>query len=136
MVFKITEAQYNNFKYSTDEERAKLLTNMIPLTDENKEKMKVVASNTLYQGGYTRGQNANIPPSLAKVLKDLKAAGLGYEIITSSNTSEQERFDAIKKGLQKLQDYGQAKERMLRCRLTARYGKCSKRIPILANYLP
>lgn len=107
--FKITEAQYNNFKYSTDEERAKLLTNMIPLTDENKEKMKVVASNTLYQGGYTRGQNANIPPSLAKVLKDLKAAGLGYEIITSSNTSEQERFDAIKKGLQKLQDYGQAK---------------------------
>ena len=106
--FKITEAQYNNFKYSTDEERAKLLTNMIPLTDENKEKMKVVASNTLYQGGYTRGQNANIPPSLAKVLKDLKAAGLGYEIITSSNTSEQERFDAIKKGLQKLQDYGQA----------------------------
>ena len=107
--FKITEAQYNNFKYSTDEERAKLLTNMIPLTDENKEKMKVVASNTLYQGGYTRGQNANIPPSLAKVLKDLKAAGLGYEIITSSNISEQERFDAIKKGLQKLQDYGQAK---------------------------
>lgn len=43
------------------------------------------------------------------MLKDLKAAGLGYEIITSSNTSEQERFDAIKKGLQKLQDYGQAK---------------------------
>lgn len=36
--FKITEAQYNNFKYSTDEERAKLLTNMIPLTDENKER--------------------------------------------------------------------------------------------------
>lgn len=103
--FKITEAQYNAFKNGTDHDRANLLTTLIPFTDENRQAMKVVESNSLYQGGYTRGQNANITPTLAKVLKDMEAAGIGYEIVNKPNISEQERFDAIKTGLQKLQNF-------------------------------
>ena len=37
-------------KYATNEERAKMLTSLIPLTDENKAKMKVVESASLYRG--------------------------------------------------------------------------------------
>ena len=102
--FKITEDQYTKFKYATNEERAQMLTSMIPLTDENKEKMKVVESASLYRGGYVKGQNANVSASLEKVLQDLEKAGIGYKIINNRDLPEQERFRVLKESVQKLQE--------------------------------
>lgn len=102
--FKITEDQYTKFKYATNEERAQMLTSMIPLTDENKEKMKVVESASLYRGDYVKGQNANVSASLEKVLQDLEKAGIGYKIINNRDLSEQERFRVLKESVQKLQE--------------------------------
>ena len=101
--FKITEDQYTKFKYATNEERAQMLTSLIPLTDENKEKMKVVESAS-YRGGYVKGQNANVSASLEKVLQDLDKAGIGYKIINNRDLSEQERFRVLKESVQKLQE--------------------------------
>lgn len=102
--FKITEDQYTKFKYATNEERAQMLTSLIPLTDENKEKMKVVESAFLYRGGYVKGQNANVSASLEKVLQDLEKAGLGYKIVNNRDLPEQERFRVLKESVQKLQE--------------------------------
>lgn len=102
--FKITEDQYTKFKYATNEERAQMLTSLIPLTDENKEKMKVVESASLYRGGYVKGQNANASASLEKVLQDLEKAGLGYKIVNNRDLPEQERFRVLKESVQKLQE--------------------------------
>lgn len=102
--FKITEDQYTKFKYATNEERAQMLTSLIPLTDENKEKMKVVESASLYRGGYVKGQNANVSASLEKVLQDLEKAGLGYKIVNNRDLPEQERFRVLKESVQKLQE--------------------------------
>lgn len=102
--FKITEDQYTKFKYATNEERAQMLTSLIPLTDENKEKMKVVESASLYRGGYIKGQNANVSASLEKVLQDLEKAGLGYKIVNNRDLPEQERFRVLKESVQKLQE--------------------------------
>lgn len=102
--FKITEDQYTKFKYATNEERAQMLTSLIPLTDENKEKMKVVESASLYRGGYVKGQNANVSASLEKVLQDLEKAGIGYKIVNNRDLPEQERFRVLKESVQKLQE--------------------------------
>lgn len=102
--FKITEDQYTKFKYATNEERAQMLTSLIPLTDENKEKMKVVESASLYRGGYVKGQNANVSASLEKVLQDLEKAGIGYKFVNNRDLSEQERFRVLKESVQKLQE--------------------------------
>lgn len=102
--FKITEDLYTKFKYATNEERAQMLTSLIPLTDENKEKMKVVESAFLYRGGYVKGQNANVSASLEKVLQDLEKAGLGYKIVNNRDLPEQERFRVLKESVQKLQE--------------------------------
>lgn len=102
--FKITEDQYTKFKYATNEERAQMLTSLIPLTDENKEKMKVVESASLYRGGYVKGQNANVSASLEKVLQDLEKAGIGYKIVNNRDLLEQERFRVLKESVQKLQE--------------------------------
>lgn len=102
--FKITEDQYTKFKYATNEERAQMLTSLIPLADENKEKMKVVESASLYRGGYLKGQNANVSASLEKVLQDLEKAGLGYKIVNNRDLPEQERFRVLKESVQKLQE--------------------------------
>lgn len=102
--FKITEDQYTKFKYATNEERAQMLTSLIPLTDENKEKMKVVESASLYRGGYVKGQNANVSASLEKVLQDLEKAGLGYKIVNNRDLPEQERFRVLKESVQKVQE--------------------------------
>ena len=102
--FKITEDQYTKFKYATNDERAQMLTSLIPLKDENKEKMKVVESAFLYRGGYVKGQNANVSASLEKVLQDLEKAGLGYKIVNNRDLPEQERFRVLKESVQKLQE--------------------------------
>lgn len=102
--FKITEDQYTKFKYATNEERAQMLTSLLPLTDENKEKMKVVESASLYRGGYVKGQNANVSASLEKVLQDLEKAGIGYKIVNNHDLPEQERFRVLKESVQKLQE--------------------------------
>ena len=102
--FKITEDQYTKFKYATNDERVQMLTSLIPLTDENKEKMKVVESAFLYRGGYVKGQNANVSASLEKVLQDLEKAGLGYKIVNNRDLPEQERFRVLKESVQKLQE--------------------------------
>lgn len=102
--FNITEDQYTKFKYATNEERAQMLTSLIPLTDENKEKMKVVESASLYRGGYVKGQNANVSASLEKVLQDLEKAGIGYKIVNNRDLPEQERFRVLKESVQKLQE--------------------------------
>mgnify|MGYP004510800739 FL=1 len=60
--FKISQEQYNKFQYATDEERASLLSTLLPSEAKSNEKMKVVAASSIYQGGYMREQNANISP--------------------------------------------------------------------------
>lgn len=60
--FKISQEQYNKFQYATDEERANLLSTLLPSDAKSNEKMKVVAASSIYQGGYMREQNANISP--------------------------------------------------------------------------
>lgn len=62
--FKISQEQYNKFQYATDEERASLLSTLLPSDAKSNEKMKVVAASSIYQGGYMREQNANSSPKL------------------------------------------------------------------------
>ena len=45
--FKITEAQYEQFKNSTDKEKAAMLTTLIPFKDKSQEALRVVDSRTL-----------------------------------------------------------------------------------------
>lgn len=82
--FKMTEAQYNAFKYATDDERARMLTSLIPFKDENKQKMKIVPSDHLLQGMGRRANN----PGFEKALHDLKEAGLGYETVSGPEKKE------------------------------------------------
>ena len=71
--FKISQEQYNKFQYATDEERASLLSTLLPSDAKSKEKMKVVAASSIYQGGYMREQNANISPKLDRYnLNDIR----------------------------------------------------------------
>lgn len=71
--FKISQEQYNKFQYATDEERASLLSTLLPSDAKNNEKMKVVAASSIYQGGYMREQNANISPKLDRYnLNDIR----------------------------------------------------------------
>lgn len=71
--FKISQEQYNKFQYATDEERANLLSSLLPSDAKSNEKMKVVAASSIYQGGYMREQNANISPKLERYnLNDIR----------------------------------------------------------------
>ena len=71
--FKISQEQFNKFQYATDEERASLLSSLLPTDAKSNEKMKVVAANSIYQGGYMREQNANISPKLDRYnLNDIR----------------------------------------------------------------
>lgn len=71
--FKISQEQYNKFQYATDEEKASLLSTLLPSDAKSNEKMKVVAANSIYQGGYMREQNANISPKLDRYnLNDIR----------------------------------------------------------------
>lgn len=71
--FKISQEQYNKFQYATDEERANLLSSLLPSDAKSNEKMKVVAARSIYQGGYMREQNANISPKLDRYnLNDIR----------------------------------------------------------------
>lgn len=71
--FKISQEQYNKFQYATDEERANLLSSLLPSDTKSNEKMKVVAASSIYQGGYMREQNANISPKLDRYnLNDIR----------------------------------------------------------------
>lgn len=71
--FKISQEQYNKFQYATDEERASLLSTLLPSDAKSNEKMKVVAASSIYQGGYMREQNANISPKLERYnLNDIR----------------------------------------------------------------
>lgn len=71
--FKISQEQYNKFQYATDEERANLLSSLLPSDAKSNEKMKVVAASSIYQGGYMREQNANISPKLDRYnLNDIR----------------------------------------------------------------
>lgn len=47
--FKISEEQYNAFKNASDADRAKMLVTLLPLYDEERQKMKVVETSTLVQ---------------------------------------------------------------------------------------
>ena len=78
--FKITEAQYNAFKNGTDNDRAKMLTMLIPFTDENKEKMQVVPTSSLHQDMRISSVSNNATLS-NKVIEDLYKAGLGTEAV-------------------------------------------------------
>lgn len=71
--FKISQEQYNKFQYATDDERASLLSTLLPSDAKSNEKMKVVAASSIYQGGYMREQNANISPKLDRYnLNDIR----------------------------------------------------------------
>lgn len=71
--FKISQEQYNKFQYATDEERASLLSTLLPSDAKSNEKMKVVAASSIYQSGYMREQNANISPKLDRYnLNDIR----------------------------------------------------------------
>ena len=77
--FKITEAQYNAFKNGTNEDRAKMLTTLIPFTDENKQKMQIVPTSSLHQD--MRQQSFNNNANISKVIDDLHKAGFGTEVV-------------------------------------------------------
>lgn len=71
--FKISQEQYNKFQYATDEERASLLSTLLPSDAKSNEKMKVVSASSTYQGGYMKEQNANISPKLDRYnLNDIR----------------------------------------------------------------
>lgn len=71
--FKISQEQYNKFQYATDEERASLLSTLLPSDAKSNEKIKVVAASSIYQGSYMREQNANISPKLDRYnLNDIR----------------------------------------------------------------
>ncbi|EKC67974.1 hypothetical protein LEA_09028, partial [human gut metagenome] len=58
---------------ATDEERASLLSTLLPSDAKSNEKMKVVAASSIYQGGYMREQNANISSKLDRYnLNDIR----------------------------------------------------------------
>ncbi len=77
--FKITEAQYNAFKNGTNEDRAKMLTTLIPFTDENKQKMQIVPTSSLHQD--MRQQSFNNNANISKVIDELHKAGFGTEVV-------------------------------------------------------
>ena len=77
--FKITEAQYNAFKNGTNEDRAKMLTVLIPFTDENKQKMQIVPTSSLHQD--MRQQSFNNNANISKVIDELHKAGFGTEVV-------------------------------------------------------
>lgn len=71
--FKISQEQYNKFQYATDEERASLLSTLLPSDAKSNEKMKVVSASSIYQGDYMKEQNANISPKLDRYnLNDIR----------------------------------------------------------------
>lgn len=71
--FKISQEQYNKFRYAKDEERANQLSTLLPTDAKSNEKMKVVTASSIYQGGYMREQNANISPKLDRYnLNDIR----------------------------------------------------------------
>lgn len=71
--FKISQEQYSKFQYATDEERASLLSSLLPTDAKSNEKIKVVAASSIYQGGYMREQNTNISPKLDRYnLNDIR----------------------------------------------------------------
>ena len=78
--FKITEAQYNAFKNGTNEDRAKMLTVLIPFTDENKLKMQIVPTSSLHQDMRQQSFNNNATIS-NKVIDELHKAGFGTEVV-------------------------------------------------------
>lgn len=78
--FKITEAQYNAFKNGTNEDRAKMLTVLIPFTDENKQKMQIVPTSSLHQDMRQQSFNNNATIS-NKVIDELHKAGFGTEVV-------------------------------------------------------
>lgn len=82
--FKITEAQYNAFKNGTDNDRAKMLTMLIPFTDENKQKMQVVPTSSLHQDNNLSRFNNNATIS-NKVIDELHKAGLGTEAVKTAD---------------------------------------------------
>lgn len=84
--FKITEEQYNAFKDAKDSDRAKMLTTLIPFTDENKQKMEVIKTSALQKGIHTEASNGNTLSD--KVLVDLDKEGLGAEALTVKEQKE------------------------------------------------
>ncbi len=80
--FKISEEQYNAFKNGTDHERAKMLTALVPFTDENKQKMKVVETRNLNKDMLVEFHSANVSLS-NKVIDDLHQAGLGAKAVST-----------------------------------------------------
>lgn len=78
--FKITEAQYNAFKNGTDENRAKMLTTLIPFTDENKQKMQIVPTSSLHQDMRQQSFNNNATIS-SNIIDDLHKTGIGIEVV-------------------------------------------------------
>lgn len=82
--FKITEAQYNAFKNGTDDDRAKMLTKLIPFTDESKQKMQVVPTSNLHQDKHLSLYNGNATIS-NKVIEELHKEGLGTEVVKTAD---------------------------------------------------
>lgn len=110
--FKISQEQYNKFQYATDEERANLLSSLLPTDAKSNEKMKVVAASNIYQGGYMREQNANISPELGKLLEGLDKANINYKAVVDPNATDQDRFNGLKQALKEQQNQAQDGEKV------------------------
>ena len=110
--FKISQEQYNKFQYATDEERASLLSTLLPSDAKSNEKMKVVAASNIYQGGYMREQNANISPELGKLLEGLDKANINYKAVVDPNATDQDRFNGLKQALKEQQNQAQDGEKV------------------------
>ncbi len=110
--FKISQEQYNKFQYATDEERANLLSSLLPTDAKSNEKMKLVAASNIYQGGYMREQNANISPELGKMLEGLDKANINYKAVVDPNATDQERFNGLKQALKEQQNQAKDSEKV------------------------
>lgn len=101
--FKISEADYLAFSNANDSEKAKMLETLVPWNEQMKGNIKVIPSERL-MSHHLEGisQEYKVTPALQKALSDLKAAGIGYEFINKPKYSDQERFDGLKKGFEKL----------------------------------
>lgn len=104
--FKITEAQYLAFKNASDEGRAKMITSLIPFTDENKEKLEVVESKNLHQEMRMPFSNGNVVLS-EKVISDLRKEGLGVEAVQPKGAGlDMPKGDTIQTHKEEVVHYG------------------------------
>lgn len=81
--FKISEKQYQDFSNATDDERAKMLAQLIPITDDKGNKLTVVKELELPQSHAE--QNLNSGYSNERIANLLKQRGLSVDSLSQED---------------------------------------------------